>query len=359
MLDTTPSDYSAGTAATSNPGDDLIPFVGLTSWIRAASHCHIDIDPLLAKAGVDLSAGATPAIKLSSMLWLMKQCVQRAAPQHYFPWVMGELFVFDNLPAFETFLTTSPTLRQALPALQWAGMVFPHLSLRVEESGSQSVLLVNIDAPFPDPVGRGYFIEAIFAAFSKVVRLSMVPIELIHHIEVRHQPNLLLTKLDSLLLVPLQTKQLRDAAIFASKLLDIPLPGASPGLHQRAEELVKRQLPTEAGNLIELLARTFKQHPALLGQGLQRMADRLGLHPRTLQRRLRELGQQYTDIQAACRLETAKTALVTRQCDIESLSEQLGFSDRHSFTRAFKRWTGLSPSAYRGQQKTTHQASPQ
>jgi AraC-like DNA-binding protein len=35
---------------------------------------------------------------------------------------------------------------------------------------------------------------------------------------------------------------------------------------------------------------------------------------------------------------------------MESLSADLGFSDRHSFTRAFKRWTGLSPSAFKRQQ---------
>ena len=33
--------------------------------------------------------------------------------------------------------------------------------------------------------------------------------------------------------------------------------------------------------------------------------------------------------------------------DVEGVSERLGFSDRRSFTRAFTRWSGISPSAYR------------
>jgi AraC-like DNA-binding protein len=32
---------------------------------------------------------------------------------------------------------------------------------------------------------------------------------------------------------------------------------------------------------------------------------------------------------------------------MESISTELGFSDRRAFTFAFKRWTGMSPSAYR------------
>jgi len=48
----------------------------------------------------------------------------------------------------------------------------------------------------------------------------------------------------------------------------------------------------------------------------------------------------------------AQSALREPRCHIETLSTELGFADRHSFTRAFKRWTGLSPSAFRRSQGT-------
>lgn len=349
-------------SAVSQNGNDVIPFVGANAWIKAAMHCRFNIDPFFSEAELDLNAGSIALIRKSALLKLMRQCVEAAAPNFHFPLVMGEHFAFDHLPALETFLATSPTMRHALPALQWAGMTMPNLSLRIEENGPTSALVLDIDIPEPLAKMRGYFVEAVFAAISKIVRLALGQSNLIHHIEMRHQPDPRFMSATSTYPAPIRICQARDAAVFATRLLDMPLPGASPGLHQRAQELVRQQLPVSDETLDKQLERAFRQYPALLGQGLDRMADRLGLHPRTLQRRLREEGQQFTDIQTQCRLDMASAGLLGAQCDIETLSAQLGFADRHSFTRAFKRWTGMSPSAWRRhqqqQQKQQHQSQP-
>lgn len=354
MLDTTRSNSSAGALPLHAVGSDVIPFIGANAWIKAAMHCRFNIDPLFSAAGVDINPSSITMIRKSAMLKLMQQCVDQAAPNFHFPLVLGEHFAFDHMPALETFLATSPTLRHALPALQWAEMSMPSISLQVEEHGATSALLLDVTIPDTHAALRGYFVEAIFAAISKIVRLALGPTNLIHHIEMRHQPHQRFMSLTANYPSPIRTQQSRNAAVFATRLLDMPLPGASPGLHQRAQELVKQQLPLSEEKLDKQLERAFRQQPALLGQGLERMADRLGVHPRTLQRRLREEGQQFTDIQTHCRLELARSGLQAAQCDIESLSAQLGFADRHSFTRAFKRWTGLSPSAWRRQQQQQH-----
>lgn len=357
---------SAHPAASASPprsgsqnGNDVIPFIGANAWIKAAMHCRFNIDPFFSEADLDLNVGNVALIRKSALLKLMQQCVDAAAPNFHFPLVMGEHFAFDHLPALETFLATSPTMRHALPALQWASMTMPNLGLSIEENGPTSALVLNIEIPDSLSKVRGYFIEAVFAAISKIVRLALGQSNLIHHIEVRHQPDPHFMAAASTFPAPIRIRQARDAAVFATRLLDMPLPGASPGLHQRAQELVRQQLPASDEKLDKQLERAFRQQPALLGQGLDRMADRLGLHPRTLQRRLREEGQQFTDIQTQCRLDMASAGLLAAQCDIETLSAQLGFADRHSFTRAFKRWTGMSPSAWRRtQQQQKHQSLP-
>ncbi|RZI86646.1 MAG: AraC family transcriptional regulator [Rubrivivax sp.] len=324
-----------------------MPFVAVNAWIKAATRCRFNIDPLFSEAGVDLGAHHVSVIRRDALARLMRRCVDLAAPEHHFPLVLGELFAFDHLPALETFLATSPTLRHALPALQWTGMTMPNMSLRVEEQGPQSLLLLDIDLLEKDPVVRGYFVESVVAAISKIVRLAVGQTDLVEYIDLQHQPNALFLANASTLLAPIRTGQARDAAVFATRLLDMPLPGAAPGLHQRAQDLLNQQLPVTGSGLVGQIEQQFRQSPALLCLGIERMAERLDIHPRTLQRRLRDEGQAYSDIQSRCRLDLAKAALRGPQCHIESLSTELGFADRHSFTRAFKRWTGLSPSAFR------------
>lgn len=351
MLDTTRTDRPSSTLATRAAASDLVPFVAANAWIKAARHCRINIDPLFKTAGVELNANNVAMIRKRSMLQLMQQCVEGAAPEYYFPVVMGELFAFDYLPAMDTFLSTSPSLRHTLPALKWVSMTMPALSIRVEENGAESAMLLDIDAPADiDLKVRGYFVESIFTAINKIVKVALGELKLVHRVDMRHWPSQAFLARASELPFPVRGGQSRDASYFATRLLDMPLPGASPGLHQRAQELVQQQLPSQDDDIVATLERIFRQSPVLLGQGLERIAERLSLHPRTLQRRLKDEGQQFTDVQARVRLDMAKAALTARQCDMEALSAELGFADRHSFTRAFKRWTGLSPSAYRRQQ---------
>ncbi|RZL02662.1 MAG: AraC family transcriptional regulator [Rubrivivax sp.] len=348
LFATTPHAYSAGMLDPHRPAhpNNGMPFIAANAWIKAAMHCRFNIDPLFSEAGVTLGAAHhMPMVRRQALAKLMQQCVARAAPHSHFPLVLGELFAFDHLPALETFLATSPTLRQALPALQWAGMTMPNMALRVEEHGPQSILLVEVDVH--DPTVRGYFVESVLTGISKIVRLALGHTDLIHHIDVRHDPHPLFVAQSSTLSAQVRAGQPRDGAVFATRLLDMPLPGAAPGLHQRAQTLLNQQLPVNSGDVVSQIELHFRQTPALLSLGIERMAQRLELHPRTLQRRLREAGQAYTAIQARCRLDMAKVALNEPRCHIESLSTELGFADRHSFTRAFKRWTGLSPSAFR------------
>ena len=82
------------------------------------------------------------------------------------------------------------------------------------------------------------------------------------------------------------------------------------------------------------------------GASLPRTASLLGHHPRTLRRRLARLGLQYGDMVEAVRRERAIELLSKDDTTVSEIAELVGYTETSNFTRAFKRWTGLSPRDY-------------
>lgn len=330
---------------------DTLPFVGTTTWVKAAMHCRFNIAPLFKAAGLD-TQGPAPQIRTDALVGLMRDCVAAAAPTMHFPLVVGELFAFDRLPELDTFVATSPTLRHALPALDWVRLLVPTLHLRIEESGAQAALIVEVSLPTDDEQLKGCFVECAFATINRIARLALGDAAQAEGVYLRHDPGAAHAACERQFKVPVFTGQPRNALVFPTRMLDMPLPGAMPGLHEQAQSAIAQQLPASAqDSLVSAIEHALMAAPALLGQGIERMAERFKLHPRTLQRRLRDEGQVFADIQSRCRLQLAVNALKAESTDIEALSERLGFADRHSFTRAFKRWTGLTPSEFRQRER--------
>lgn len=80
---------------------------------------------------------------------------------------------------------------------------------------------------------------------------------------------------------------------------------------------------------------------------IERCAARLGASARTIQRRLTEQGLRFSEIVEEQRVEASKRALAETSDVLSDIALNLGYSDQSSFGRAFKRWTGMTPQAYR------------
>ncbi|HMR34455.1 MAG TPA: AraC family transcriptional regulator ligand-binding domain-containing protein [Geminicoccaceae bacterium] len=76
-------------------------------------------------------------------------------------------------------------------------------------------------------------------------------------------------------------------------------------------------------------------------------AARLGMHRRALQRALAGEGVTYRNVTERVMRLTAERELSQSDQPIADLALALGFSEPQHFTRAFRRWTGVAPSAYR------------
>jgi AraC-like DNA-binding protein len=133
--------------------------------------------------------------------------------------------------------------------------------------------------------------------------------------------------------------------------VDAPLRTADPEAFREAAAICQRELDKLTVHLA--LADRVRQLLLERPQGfpsLQVTARTLHLTPRTLHRRLLEEGTSYRALLEEVRATLAREHLRSSRLSIEAIAFTLGYTDLANFRRAFKRWTGVSPSAYRGEQ---------
>ena len=77
------------------------------------------------------------------------------------------------------------------------------------------------------------------------------------------------------------------------------------------------------------------------------VAAALHMSRRTLQRKLRDAGMSYARELDGVRRELAERFIRDRSLTLSEITYLLGFAEISSYSRSFKRWTGMAPSAYR------------
>lgn len=158
-------------------------------------------------------------------------------------------------------------------------------------------------------------------------------------------------------LVPLfQALGTRDVAFGAEDLglaftladANAPLPGFDPRLRATAEHLASAALALapRRGALAETVRSRIER--ALPGDvSADAIATGLHMSARTLQRRLEEEGTRFSEVVDTAREKLARQRLRETTMPLAEIAYAIGFSDVATFSRAFKRWTGVSPGAFR------------
>jgi AraC-like DNA-binding protein len=83
---------------------------------------------------------------------------------------------------------------------------------------------------------------------------------------------------------------------------------------------------------------------------LTQVARKIALSPRTLQRRLKDYGTDFKRLVDDTRRRLSLNYLKNPEHTFTEIAYLLGYSEASAFNRAFKRWTGATPSDYRSRQ---------
>ena len=118
-----------------------------------------------------------------------------------------------------------------------------------------------------------------------------------------------------------------------------------PVLRQHLVDMANA-IPRE-NDLLGLVSHQIRQYLPLHQCTLKDVARALALESQTLQRRLKTHNTVFADMVENIRQEQAVDYLRDNHMDIKEISYLLGYGDPSAFVKAFRRWTGQTPSQYR------------
>jgi len=308
-----------------------------------------DAERIFGRATVRAQELTSPVNELSLRQYcaLFEEAAQQTA-QDNFGLHFGQEFLPQRLGAIGYIAITSPTLAAGLRNL--VGYFPAHQDssvLGLESDGDLMRLTYQIyDPQIP---ARRQDAELSLGMFCNILRHGLgprwAPVE-VHFEHARpdgcreHEQ-----KFDA----PVLFGQRTNAVVFRRAELAARMPGADPYLFAVIEPFLaeRRALRETPVDFVHALRQEIKRQ---LGEGtssLAVVAERMGLTPACLQRRLRAHGVAYGDLLRAARQEMALRWVGESDMPLTEVALAVGYSELSAFSRAFRGWTGLSPQRYR------------
>ena len=152
---------------------------------------------------------------------------------------------------------------------------------------------------------------------------------------------------DRLAGVPVRFNERQTCVFLLRRDLAAPNPTAAPVARQRLLAEVATRLGLDQQSAAARLRHALRPALSLGETTLAEAARGLGLSARTLDRRLAAEGTSFLRERDAVRFVMAEELLALTDLGIGEIAAALSYANHSAFVRSFRRWSGLTPSAWR------------
>lgn len=326
----------------------MIPAISLKAALAGLDALGLDRAALLAAIELELADLDDPFASvpndLFGRLWAAA-FTQRTDPT--LPTQAGFAVPFNEFGLLDHLVTSAATIGEGLHILNiFLWLVATNLSLGFTHGRGDWVWVDN------DPPEPSRFISEQWTLALLVQRMrTRMPPFAIEEVHLTQSADGNDARFADLWDVPVRLGQARSGIRLAPGIWEQPNVQADPLLQQTlrtvAEQVEMKQMMDAP------LVYAIRTH---LPDALQRgafsaddIAVELGLSKRTLQRRLSAENLSFKDLLDLYRQEQAMLMLQHGDRDMANIAYALGYNEQSSFNRAFRRWTGMSPSAWLAQ----------
>ncbi|MEQ3724589.1 AraC family transcriptional regulator [Alcanivorax sp.] len=260
-----------------------------------------------------------------------------------------ELGLQYNLATFGVWgfaLRTCKTLRDAVAlGLRYLPLSTAYCRITVCEDGDTFGVIFDPD-PIP-PHLRQFLLERDMATAVNLVReITFQGVEF-RGVEFTGEPDVAASAIETLCGMAPAIHANANRILVNRAGASQPFPGYDPVLTRMLEQQCQQRMDTVENSGLAGKVRQKLLGELGLGASLNDMASELALSTRSLRRKLEQEGTSYRDLVEEERRQLALQLLDSTTMKIEELAAHLGYTDAGGFVRAFRRWEGCSPSAYR------------
>jgi AraC-like DNA-binding protein len=152
---------------------------------------------------------------------------------------------------------------------------------------------------------------------------------------------------DSFFKAPIRFNATGSAVVFPARWLQHKLPSHDLLLFDYLERKAAELHRDKALDLVSQLHRFLRIALVTQDCSASAAAQHLGIHERTLNRRLQEQGTTFRDEVNEVRYAMAQSFLANSEASNAEIALALGYTDATTFGHAFKRWSGMTPAQWR------------
>ena len=316
--------------------------------VRLIEMHGIDAHALLRELGIDPAALRDPDARISSDI--ADQLVARAAPAISDPGFAlraARCWHPSNLGVLGHAWLTSSTLRTALQRLERFNRLLGERA-RVKLTSGRDGLRVSFDPKRRDPALHALGADLILSLVLDMCRVnygaSLRPVEVRLCRKSPENPE----PWKQFYGCPVRFDDRENSFLLSARVADEALPIANRQLAGTLDAILEGQLAALDRDNIPARCKATLLDQMTSGEiSEEGMARALHMSRRTLQRKLAEADLSYLKLVDDTRHELALRYLDDPRKSATEVTFLLGFSGQSAFSRAFRRWTGFSPSEYR------------
>jgi AraC-like DNA-binding protein len=315
---------------------------------RGLEFLHCDVPAVFASAGLDLSQVYLPDMRVSfpAMQRLWARAVE-ASGDACFGLTAAEHMQPSALHGLGFSWLASDTLHQALQRLvRFSRIISTAVEIRLEQGEGVFELTVQPADMKTDWVPAAA--DAGMAVFTRMCRIASTAELNPVRVTLQHEEPPCAHRFYRFFASPVEFSSPRNTLWFDCESLEVALPLANAELARINEQTVIDYLARfDRSNIAMQVRARIIEHLPMGPPSQSSIAQSLNMSLRNLQRRLHEEDTSYKSLLDETRRELAAQYIRESRRSISEITYLLGFSEPTNFTRAFKRWTGVSPQEYR------------